>query len=174
MYNIIKQTKGFTLVELVIVIVIVGILSVISVPIYRGYVEKAMLTEGKILVNAIGKAELGYHVKNGWFYGTGGDVSSDDVLDINAEGNKYFKRFNTNAFIINFAAPNMAASSTSSKIKKVGEEWYCGDEAVLITVYGYNNGKNWTLVALQEANGSLRGYGPNGEIIDVGEITYTD
>ena len=50
--------KGFTLVELVIVIIIVGILSIISVPVYRGYVEKAMLTEGKTLIGAIGRAEL--------------------------------------------------------------------------------------------------------------------
>ena len=56
MESIIKAKKGFTLVELVIVIVIVGILSVISVPIYRGYVEKAIMTEGKVLINAIGKS----------------------------------------------------------------------------------------------------------------------
>ena len=67
MNNIIKTKKGFTLVELVIVIVIVGILSVISVPIYRGYVDKAKFTEGNILVNAIAKAELAFHVKNDYF-----------------------------------------------------------------------------------------------------------
>ena len=50
MNNIIKSKKGFTLVELVIVIVIVGILSVISVPIYRGYVDRAMRTEGEVLL----------------------------------------------------------------------------------------------------------------------------
>ena len=47
MKNIIKTKKGFTLVELVIVIVIVGILSVISVPIYRGYVEHYSELEAK-------------------------------------------------------------------------------------------------------------------------------
>ena len=91
MNNIIKKRKGFTLVELVIVIVIVGILSVISVPIYRGYVEKAKMTEGKVLLNAIAKAELAYHVQYGEFYSTWDIVSWDTVLDINAEGNKYFK-----------------------------------------------------------------------------------
>ena len=43
------KRKGFTLVELVIVIVIVGILSIVAVPIYRGYTRKAMATEGKAL-----------------------------------------------------------------------------------------------------------------------------
>ena len=87
--NIIKTKKGFTLVELVIVIVIVGILSVISVPIYRGYVEKAKMTEGHVLLNAIAKAELAYHVKNDCFYSTyEGAVSKDSTLDIDASGNK--------------------------------------------------------------------------------------
>ncbi|MBO7611272.1 MAG: prepilin-type N-terminal cleavage/methylation domain-containing protein, partial [Elusimicrobia bacterium] len=55
-----KNKKGFTLVELVIVIVIVGILSAISVPVYRGYIEKAIMAEGQTLLGAIGKAELAY------------------------------------------------------------------------------------------------------------------
>jgi prepilin-type N-terminal cleavage/methylation domain-containing protein len=38
----IMGNKGFTLVELVIVIVIVGILSIVAVPIYRGYTRKSM------------------------------------------------------------------------------------------------------------------------------------
>ncbi len=44
---------GFTLVELVIVIAIVIILSVISVPIYRGYVDKAKYAEGYALLGNI-------------------------------------------------------------------------------------------------------------------------
>ena len=94
MNNIIKTKKGFTLVELVIVIVIVGILSVISVPIYRGYVEKAKYTEGYVLLNAIAKAELAYHVKYDCFVydysGNGYGEGKGYYLDIDSGGNKYF------------------------------------------------------------------------------------
>ena len=94
MKNIIKTKKGFTLVELVIVIVIVGILSVISVPIYRGYVEKAKYTEGYVLLNAIAKAELAYHVKYDCFVRDGSDYGYPEgkgqYLDIDSSGNKYF------------------------------------------------------------------------------------
>ena len=55
-----RKTKGFTLVELVIVIVIVGILSIVAVPIYRGYTRKAMATEGKALLGAIQTAQKIY------------------------------------------------------------------------------------------------------------------
>ena len=59
-----KNKKGFTLIELVVVMVIVGILSAISVPVYRGYVEKAIMAEGNMLLGAIAKAELAYYVQH--------------------------------------------------------------------------------------------------------------
>ena len=94
MKNIIKTKKGFTLVELVIVIVIVGILSVISVPVYRGYVEKAIKTEGQVLIGAIARAELAYHVQYGYFCSDGSGYGNYGgkgyYLDIDSSGNKYF------------------------------------------------------------------------------------
>ena len=60
-----KLQKGFTLVELVIVIVIVGILSIVAVPIYRGYVEKARFTEAISNLRAIADANTMYFMENG-------------------------------------------------------------------------------------------------------------
>ena len=163
MNNIIKSKKGFTLVELVIVIVIVGILSIISVPIYRGYVEKAIMTEGKILINAIGKSELAYHVKNDCFYSTEGKVENDDILDIDARGNKYFKNFLARSGSGSMYGSSVNASASFGVRKGV----YDGeDDVVSIEVYGSNNGKSWTLRAEQLSNGSLYGFGNNGEIVD--------
>jgi prepilin-type N-terminal cleavage/methylation domain-containing protein len=39
------RSEGFTLVEFVIVIIIVGILSIIAVPVYRSYIEKTKLAQ---------------------------------------------------------------------------------------------------------------------------------
>ena len=41
-----KKKGGFTLVELMIVVVIVGILAAVALGLYRGYTRKAMATEG--------------------------------------------------------------------------------------------------------------------------------
>ena len=118
MNNIIKTKKGFTLVELVIVIVIVGILSVISVPIYRGYVEKAKMTEGNVLLNAIAKAELAYYVKNdcfvedGSWYGS--SVGKGRYLDIDSGGNKYFKGWETYPHNNN----NVPAAQSNASVRK--------------------------------------------------------
>ena len=55
-----KKNNGFTLVELVIVIIIVGILSIVAVPVYRGYTRKSVATEGKALLGVIQMSERAY------------------------------------------------------------------------------------------------------------------
>ena len=155
-----KNKKGFTLVELVIVIVIVGILSVISVPIYRGYVEKAMMTEGKVLIGAIAKAELAYHVEHGYFLNTGGWTSYSSELDIDTNANKYFYEFYAQSGSYGGVGAN---ANFSAAINKSATDY---DEYVDIIVHGASRGKYWTLKATQYANGALWGYGPDGEIVD--------
>ena len=84
---------AFTLVELVITIAIVIILSVISVPIYRGYVDKAKMSEGYALLGTILSAQKSYYSENGNFYSHSGWTQYDPVLGIDVRGNKYFTRF---------------------------------------------------------------------------------
>ena len=98
-----KRLKGFTLVELVITIAIVIILSVISVPIYRGYVDKAKMAEGYALIGQILSCQKNYYSEYGIFLddnvALGRDcvfTNNDPVLGIDARGNKYFTWFNYN------------------------------------------------------------------------------
>ena len=47
------RSKGFTLVELMIVIAILGILTAVAIPMYRGYVSNAKRSEGKANLETI-------------------------------------------------------------------------------------------------------------------------
>ncbi len=48
-----KGQEGFTLVEMMVVIIIVGILAAVAVPLYTGYVEKSKITEATSIIGAV-------------------------------------------------------------------------------------------------------------------------
>ena len=64
-----QNQKGFTLIELMIVVVIIGILAAIAIPNYRAYLANARRSEVKVNLAAIHKSEIAFHVANGRFSG---------------------------------------------------------------------------------------------------------
>ena len=74
MKNTIKVTKssGFTLLELMITVAIVGILAAIAIPSYNGYLKTAKMTEAQNNLAAIALAEEEYYLENNnYFTGDG-------------------------------------------------------------------------------------------------------
>jgi len=63
-----KQRKGFTLVELVIVIAILGILAAYAVPKYQGLVEEARSAEARAQLGTVRSALGIYYAKNHGVY----------------------------------------------------------------------------------------------------------
>ncbi len=61
----IENRKGFTLIELMIVILIVAILASVGIPITRGCIDAAKWSEGKVEAGTIAKALLSYAVEKG-------------------------------------------------------------------------------------------------------------
>jgi prepilin-type N-terminal cleavage/methylation domain-containing protein len=85
--------KGFTLIELVVVIVIIGILSTIAVPIYRSYTRRAMASEGKALLGAVATAEKTYLVEKNSYWGVATATGYDATIDVDARQNKYYTTY---------------------------------------------------------------------------------
>ena len=111
-----KTSKGFTLVELVIVIVIVGILSIVAVPIYRGYTRKAMASEGKALVGSVQTSQKIYFAEYGNFYDGVNMLATSDydaTVDVDARANKYFKTYAITTNNVAGDGANFTASTTA-------------------------------------------------------------
>jgi prepilin-type N-terminal cleavage/methylation domain-containing protein len=83
-----KQRKGFTLVELVIVIAILGILAAYAVPKYQGLVEQARSAEARAQLGTFRSALGIYYAKNHGVYPTANEVqdSTTKASQIFAEG----------------------------------------------------------------------------------------
>ncbi len=59
--------NGFTLMELLIVLALIAVMSLIAVPIYQGYIQRARITEGVTLASGIQlEAEIYYAMNGKW------------------------------------------------------------------------------------------------------------
>ncbi len=107
-----KNQKGFTLIELVIVMVIIGILAVISVPIYRQYVRRSMASEGRSLVGAVATAEKVWFAERGVYIAVPAGTINDATLGVNAGANTYFRTWGVT--VVGGAAPSFTVTASGA------------------------------------------------------------
>ncbi len=86
-----EKQRGFTLVEMMVVIIIVGILAAVAVPLYTGYVEKSKITEATSIIGAIitsEKVEMQRVPSQGFYSANGPEDFKAKGLDLS--DTKYF------------------------------------------------------------------------------------
>src|SRR6056297_2721781 len=66
--------EGFSLTELLVVLVIIGVLVMLAIPIYDGITTRAKITEAKLMLNQVHTLQESYHMQY--------DRYSDDLSSI--------------------------------------------------------------------------------------------
>ena len=67
MIDLRKKQPGFTMIEIMVVVVIVAILAAIALPIYLDYVQSSYASEARtVMSNVHNAAKMYYHTKGEW------------------------------------------------------------------------------------------------------------
>ena len=98
-----EKRKGFTLIELMVVIFIVGILAAVAIPIMRGRIDSAKWSEGKAAAGSIRTAARAFQAEKGPAYDYTSPVITLTELGF-ATGDLDGKYFDTDDYGIAFTA----------------------------------------------------------------------
>ena len=81
-----ESRKGFTLIELMVVILVVGILAAVAVPIYRSRIDSVKWSEGKAAMGTVARALRVYAAENGAGGNYGNNLPTLNELGFTAGG----------------------------------------------------------------------------------------
>lgn len=81
-----NRTNGFTLIELIVIWIIVGIVASVAIPMIKVYIDKAKQTEAMVALSAIRVAEQAYYVEHNTYRGFDEDPSAIGILPSELDG----------------------------------------------------------------------------------------
>ncbi|HGO7908152.1 TPA: pilin [Neisseria meningitidis] len=123
--------KGFTLIELMIVIAIVGILAAVALPAYQDYTARAQVSEAILLAEGQKSAVTEYYLNHGEWPGNNSDAGVASSTDIKG---KYVQSVTVANGVV---TAQMASSGVNNEIKGKklslwakrqdgSVKWFCG------------------------------------------------
>jgi len=137
--------KGFTLVELLIVIIIIGILATMAVPQYQKMVNRAKWAEAVSLVDTLKTAENLYYAENSKW--TRAKISGTtekyfdgyiDTATISGNRNFNFSTYITNKAGLIYAIPNVNGAGSDDFTGAGSNPYYAYDVVTNTTSTGNN------------------------------------
>ncbi|HFC7995804.1 TPA: pilin [Neisseria meningitidis] len=149
--------KGFTLIELMIVIAIVGILAAVALPAYQDYTARAQVSEAILLAEGQKSAVTEYYLNHGiWPSDNSSAGVASSPSDIKG---KYVQSVTVANGVI---TAQMASSNVNKEIKDKklslwakrqdgSVKWFCGQPVTRTD----NNAANDGVTAATDANGKI-------------------
>ena len=134
-----KNQGGFTLVELMIVVIIVGILAAVAIPMYQGATERAKASEAVAALGTIRGALRVYYAEHGTYvnanFTDGAVVTNGNVLDVSVN-DLLGRYFSSACYSFDGAAAPAAYSIECDGANSVAP--YAGEVATIVRSIDHN------------------------------------
>jgi len=133
-----QKQQGFTLIELMIVVAIIGILAAVAIPAYQDYTVRAKVTEGLSLASAGKTAVSEYFASRGELPDTNERAGMADAQAISGNSVDSVEVTTGGVIIVTFSTNpidgnTLELTPATSQGRVV---WFCGTEADGTTVAG--------------------------------------
>jgi type IV pilus assembly protein PilA len=152
--------KGFTLIELMIVIAIIGILAAIAIPAYQNYTIRSQVTEGLSLADGWKTSISEFYAQNGSFpsgFSTAANVPAGDIAVSGASVGKYVSAITVSGvgnIVVTYSGSQVNAKLSGLKLglypgldANQDVVWVCGLANTPTGVTGITEGTGTTVSA---------------------------
>ena len=121
-----RINRGFTLLELILVIVIIGILAAVAIPRFTGAIKMAKEAEAENILGSLRSAQLRYYVQwdNNWASSSQGIAA----LDVDIVGGKYYSPALPAAPVTDSDIAHADTSTTGLSSKKIAADGTISDQ----------------------------------------------
>jgi type IV pilus assembly protein PilA len=148
-----KVQKGFTLIELMIVVAIIGILAAIAIPAYQDYTIRSQVTEGLNLAGAVKAAVAETYAQTGAWPA---DLVAAGIVDAGGAATppsgKYVTDLQISNGTINITYGGQANQNITGAILSLVPRVSANDDVVWLC--GYNDGTNMNPAPQDPASGA--------------------